>query len=67
MSQRNYYRDAVDVAVREVGKPLADLTISEAEDLYLRVLDILCAWGVLMGLEHLFQQSERCEDLGVGR
>lgn len=42
----DYYRQAVDVAIGELEKPLADLTGEEHETLANRILDLLVEWDV---------------------
>lgn len=42
----DYYRQAVDAAIRDAGKPLADLTPQEQEQAAERAVDYLIEWDV---------------------
>lgn len=47
----DYYRQAIDAAVAELDKPLADLTPEEEMDLAGKVLDVLVDWGVFQEVD----------------
>ncbi len=67
----DYYRQAIDAAVRDTPKPLADLEGEELRELSRKVFDYLISWGVFMEIEGellggpLLREANRAYNVGI--